>query len=223
MRPTHSTPPKKLPFREPFSFRLCYTKKMLILELKNKNIDEITKTALTFIRKGKVVICPTDTVYIPAADATNKKAVKKVFLIKKRSFRKPIPVFVKSVAMAKKIAEINKKQEEFLKKVWPGKVTVVLKRKKSKIKLYGVDKKTIALRIPNLKLINHLLKKLNRPLVGTSANISGQKPSGNLKAVLRQFKNKKHQPDLVIDGGNLAGKPSRVFDLTVFPPKILRL
>jgi len=195
---------------------------MRILKLNSKNLKEIVQIVIKSIKRGKVIICPTDTVYIPAADATNKKAVGKVFLIKKRSLKKPIPIFVKDIKAAKKLAYINKKQEQFLKKVWPGRVTVVLKRKKSKIRLYGVDKKTIALRIPNFKLINLLLKKLDMPLVGTSANISNQLPSGNLRAVLQQFKNKKYQPDLVIDGGILSGKPSTVFDLTELPPKILR-
>jgi L-threonylcarbamoyladenylate synthase len=195
---------------------------MQILKLNRKNFKEIVKIVTQSIKGGKVIICPTDTVYIPAADATNKKAVKKVFLIKKRSVKKPIPVFIKDIKAARRLAYINKKQEQFLKKVWPGRVTAVLKRKKSKIKLYGVDKKTIALRIPNFKLIGLLLKKLDIPLVGTSANISNQLPSGNLRAVLQQFKNKKYQPDLVIDGGILPGKPSTVFDLIELPPKILR-
>ncbi len=188
-----------------------------------KNSKRMVDEIVNALKRGEVIVCPTDTVYIPAADATNEKAVRKVFLIKKRSLRKPIPIFVKDLKMAKKFAKIDKSQDRFLRKAWPGKVTVVLKRKKSKIKLYGVDRKTIALRIPNFKLINLLLKKLNRPLVGTSANISSQPPSGNLKEVLQQFKNKKYQPDFVVDGGILSGKPSTVLDLTTLPPKILRL
>ncbi len=188
-----------------------------------KNSKRMVDEIVSALKRGEVIVCPTDTVYIPAADATNEKAVRKVFLIKKRSLRKPIPIFVKDLKMAKKFAKIDKSQDRFLRKAWPGKVTVVLKRKKSKIKLYGVDRKTIALRIPNFELINLLLKKLNRPLVGTSANISSQPPSGNLKEVLQQFKNKKYQPDFVVDGGILSGKPSTVLDLTTLPPKILRL
>ena len=190
--------------------------------------------AVTLLKQGKVIIFPTDTVYIPLADATNRKAVKKVFLIKQRSQRNPLPLFVKDIKAAKKLAKINKTQEKFLKTVWPGKITVVLKRprtrinsvrgkKKTKMRIYGIAKDTIALRIPNFKPINFLLTELGKPLVGTSANISGKPASGNLKEVLLQFKNKKHQPDLVIDAGNLPkNKPSTVLDLTVSPPKILR-
>ena len=196
---------------------------MQILKINQKNFKEIVKIVVKSIKEGKVVIFPTDTVYIPVADATNKKTVEKIFLIKKRSPKKPIPIFVKDIKMAKKIAKIDKKQEKFLKIVWPGRVTAVLRRKKSEIKLYGVAKDTIALRIPNFKLVNFLLKELDRPLVGTSANISGKPASGNLKEVLDQFKGQKHQPDLVINAGILPGKPSKVMDLTVSPPKILRL
>ena len=193
---------------------------MQTLKINQKNLKEI----IGVIRQGKVIVCPTDTVYGLIANATNKKAVEKIFKIKRRLLKNPIPIFVKDLKTAKKLAEINKKQEKILKSVWPGKVTVVLKRKKTKIKLYGVDKKTIALRIPNFKPVNFLLEKLNRPLVGTSANISGKLSSGDLKEVLRQFKDKKHQPDLVVDGGNLKpGRPSTVLDLTIWPPKILRL
>ena len=196
---------------------------MKVLKISKKNFQEVIQETIELIKKGKVIICPTDTVYIPIADATNKKAIKKVFQIKKRYQKNPLPIFVKNIKMAKKLARIDKVQEKFLKTVWPGKVTVVLKRKKKKIKLFGVNKKTIALRIPNFKLTNFLLEKLDRPLVGTSANISGQPSSGDIKEVLRQFQGKKHQPDFVIDAGSLPkSQPSIVLDLTTFPPKILR-
>jgi len=197
---------------------------MKILKISSQKLEKAKLISIAaLLKQGKVIIFPTDTVYIPLADATNRKAVKKVFLIKKRSQKNPLPLFVKDIKAAKKLAKINKIQEGFLETVWPGKITIVLKRKKTKINLFGVGRKTIALRIPNFKPVNFLLGILGKPLVGTSANISGKPASGNLKEVLSQFKNKKHQPDLVIDVGNLPKrKPSTVLDLTTFPPKILR-
>ena len=188
------------------------------------------------IKTGKVVVCPTDTVYGLIADATNRDAVQRTFRIKKRLKKNALPIFVKNLKMAKDLAEINKKQERILKKIWPGKVTVILK-KKSRIKIFGADKKTIGLRIPNYKLVNILLEKLNRPLIGTSANISGKPASTRIKEVLKQFKNpapkgrgslnkvewQKIKPDLVLDAGNLPKrKPSKVIDLTGKNVKILR-
>ena len=175
------------------------------------------------IKQGEVVVCPTDTVYGLIADATNEKAVKKLLKIKKRNTQKPIPIFVKDIKIAKKFALINKNQEKFLKKVWSGKVTVVLKRKGKLPRILFRNKKTIGLRIPDYKIINQLLLIINRPLTGTSANISGQPPSTKIKEVISQFKNQKFQPDLIIDAGNLPkSKPSIVLDLTTSPTKILR-
>ena len=196
---------------------------MKIFKLSSKNYQKIIKEAVESIKKGKVIVCPTDTVYGLIADATNQKAVEKIFKVKKRPKIKPIPLFIKDLKMAKMLAKIDKKQEKFLKLVWPGKVTAVLERKKIKIKLYSLDQKTIALRIPKYKLINELLKKLNCLLTGTSANISKKPPSTKIKEILKQFKGQKFQPDLIINVGNLkSSKPSTVIDLTSSKAKILR-
>ena len=193
-----------------------------VLKFFPKNFKKAIKTTVKFIKEGKVLVCPTDTVYGLVADATNKKAVGKIFRIKKRQFNKPIPIFVKDIGAAKKLAQINKKQEKFLKEAWPGKITAVLKRKKEQ-KIYGIDKKKIGLRVPKYKFINALLKKINRPLTGTSANISGKLASTKIKEVLKQFENEIYQPDIILDAGNLPkNRPSTVIDLTAEKPKVLR-
>ncbi|MFH1462653.1 MAG: L-threonylcarbamoyladenylate synthase [bacterium] len=185
------------------------------------------REAVKLIKEGKVLVCPTDTVYGLVADAANKKAVEKIFKIKKRKKEKPIPIFIRNLKQAKTLAQISKDQEKFLKKAWPGKVTAVLTRRQDTgsrgKKIYGIDKRTIALRIPKYKLINQLLEKVNCPLTGTSANISGKPASTKIKEVASQFKNQKFQPDLIINEGNLKpSKPSKVIDLTSSKPKILR-
>jgi len=196
---------------------------MIILKVNQGNLEKIIEKAGRLIKKGKIIICPTDTVYGILSDAQNKQAVEKVFEIKKRSFKKPIPLFVKDIKMARRLAKIDKTQEKFLEEVWPGKVTAILERKRLRIKLYGVDKKTIGLRIPKYKLVNALLGKLNRPFAGTSANISGEKASTKIEKILKQFAGRKNQPDLILDAGCLSeNKPSTVVDLTTQPFKILR-
>lgn len=200
---------------------------MRVLKISSRKLKKITETTIKTIKNGKVLIFPTDTVYGLIAKAQNEQAVKKIFKIKGRKSQKTLSVFVRDIKMAKELVFINKKQEKFLKKVWPGKITAVLKVKPAAEKLFKVgivsSEKKIGIRIPNYKLVGLLLKKLNFPLTGTSANISGKSASGNIKKVLNQFKNKKYQPDLIIDAGNLPkSKPSKVLDLTVWPPKILR-
>ena len=173
-----------------------------------------TEKAIEAIRAGKILVCPTDTAYGLVCDATNKKALKRLYKIKKRPPNKPIPIFVNNIKNAKKLAKIRSQQEKYLKGVWPGKVTVVLKRKGGG---------TIGLRIPKYHFLLNLLRRLHCPLTGTSANISGKPVSINIREVIKQFKGKKHQPDLFIDAGNLPkNKPSKVVDLIIWPPKTLR-
>jgi len=196
---------------------------MEILKINHKKLErEKLILIANLLKKGKIIVLPTDTIYGLVCDATNKKAVEKIFKIKKRPKNKSLPIFIKDINTVKKFAYVNKKQEKFLKDSWPGKTTLVLKRKGAKTKIYGVGKKTIAFRIPDLKLIKVLLKKINNPLAETSVNISGYSPAVNIREILDQFKNKKYQPDLIIDSGDLVNKPSTVIDLTVSPLTTLR-
>lgn len=184
---------------------------MKILKIKKQNLSGIVKEAAEAIKGGQIVVCPTDTVYGLICDATNKKAVRKIYKIKQRPKNKLLPVFVKDLEMAKKIIRINPGQEKLLKKVWPGSVTVVIQKEQS------------ALRVPKYRLITDIIKKLNRPLSETSANISGEPPTAKIAEVLQYFKRHKHKPDLVLDAGDLkTSKPSRVVDLTGSKPKVLR-
>lgn len=166
--------------------------------------------AIFEIKNGGVIICPTDTVYGFLADASNKKAVEKIYKIKKRPKSKPLPVFVKDLKMAKEFAEISKDQEKTLKGHWPGKYTFILQRK-AEVKIYGVDKNTIAIRIPKYKFLNNLLKKINKPLVQTSVNISGSESMIDSREIEKVFGKK---DILFIDGGKISkSKPSQVIDL----------
>ena len=205
---------------------------MEIIKADKKNIDKI----ITALGNGAVLVCPTDTVYGFLADATNKKSVDKIYNIKERPMSKPLPIFIKDLKMAKELAHISPSKEKILDKKWPGGFTFVFKRKKG-IKLYGVDKDTIALRIPNYKFLNDLIEKIDKPLVQTSVNISGEPSLTDIKEIIKQFIIQKNQPDLIIDAGDLSrrqrrrgsskkseqkNKPSKIIDLSSGGERVLR-
>jgi L-threonylcarbamoyladenylate synthase len=186
--------------------------------------------AVEIINKGGVVICPTDTVYGFLVLAENKKAVYKIFKIKKRPKSKTLPIFVCDLNMAKKLAEISKEQEKIIKKYWPGKYTFVLKHKKRAnlgnmpklCKLVVAEDGTVALRILKYKFLNDLLKKINKPLAQTSVNISLELPISKTRDIIRKF-GKNLNIDLIIDAGDLKrAKPSKIIDLTSKAKKIIR-
>lgn len=182
---------------------------MKVIKQSQKALNE----AADVLKKGGVVICPTDTVYGFLADASNKKAVEKIYKIKKRAKSKPLPVFIKNIKMAKQLAEINARQEKILKKYWPGKYTFVFNKKN--------NRGTIALRMSKYKFLNDLLKKINKPLAQTSVNISGKEPLSKPENIIKQFQNSKEL--LFINAGDLPKrKPSQIIDLTKETLTILR-
>jgi len=169
-----------------------------------------------------MVVFPTDTVYGLLADAQSKEAVKRGFQVKGREKGKPLPVFVKDIAMAKRFAHVSKEQEKFLKNVWPGKVTVILKSRKKLPKVLELHGR-VALRIPNYELLSLLLEKIKRPLTGTSANVSGKPSCFSAAEVIAQFQKRKYQPDIVLNGGKLPkAKSSRIVDITREETKVIR-
>jgi len=191
---------------------------MEILKIDSQSI----KKAVSVIKRGGVIVFPSDTVYGLLCDATNKKAVKELFRIKKRAKENPIGVYVRSIKMAKELAKIDRQEEGILKKFWPGPLTVVLC---SKIDLFGISEKqkTIGLRIPDSHLISRVFKEVSCPLAQTSANMSGEPATTKINEVLRYFERAAAKPDLVLDGGDLKeAEPSTVIDLTSLKFKILR-
>ena len=138
----------------------------------SKNSIQLASRSLL---NGSIIILPTDTVYGLAALAENKKAVEKIFKIKKRPKSLPLIIFVKSVKDAAKIAKFSPLDIVLAKELWPGPLTLILEKKKNKI--YNGDKRLskIGIRIPKNKTVLSLLKKVRKPLATTSANLHTEK------------------------------------------------
>lgn len=173
------------------------------------NIQE----AIDVMARGGAVIYPTDTVFGLGVNALDQNAVKRLYLIKNRPLNRPVPIIVADIKMAKELAYINNRTEKILEAVWPGAVTVILRKK---------GNGTIGLRIPNHPVPIQLAQKF--PITGTSANLSGEEPGKNIFQIQRQFQNHYPQPDLILDlNGETKNQPSTVLDLTTQKPKVLRV
>ncbi len=182
--------------------------KVNLNKTRRREIDLI----VDYFQKGKVVVYPTDTVYGLGCRVMEKQAVKRIFEIKQRPKSKPFLVLVNSLSMLKKYSYLSVAQEKYLKKIWPGPITVVLKsRGNLPAGVIGKDG-GLAARLPKNNFLITILKRLGEPIVSTSLNISGQKNLTNLSGINNYFGADK--PDLVVDAGILPeNKPSRVIDI----------
>lgn len=188
----------------------------------SKDFLSLVKEAAETIARGGIVILPTDTVYGIVGDARNVKAVRAVFAMKGRPVEKAFPVFLRDIDTARKFAYISDAKAEFLTRVWPGAVTVVLEHKEKLPAILTGRKNTLGIRIPESPFLRALLEKLDFPLLQTSANISGKPPAKNIEEIKTYFEKGRIKPDLMIDGGKIDGRPSTVIDFTGKKPILLR-
>ncbi len=189
--------------------------------MKTLVLEQTVKGAPDIIRRGGIVAVPTETIYGLAADALNESAVKRVFAVKGRAPTKPISIFVTDMEMAARFCStIPDIAYRLADAFWPGPLTIVLERKKSLSDTLTAGGNTIGIRCPDNALTLALLRDVDTPLTGTSANISGMPGAVAFEDVIRYFDG---EIDCAIDGGIcIGGTPSTILDLTLDPPKILR-
>ncbi|AAC06854.1 L-threonylcarbamoyladenylate synthase [Aquifex aeolicus] len=171
-----------------------------------KASKEALKEAVEILKKGGIIVAPTDTLYGILADATNEEAVKRLYKIRRPS-GKPFLVLLPDESWLEKLCLDVKEEHKKLLKV-EG-LTLVFR--KTCDKLDYVSKGTLAVRLPQKGFIRDLLSELKKPVVAPSVNPEGKKPAESVEEAYNYFGNK---VDLYIDAGVIKGEPSTILDLT---------
>ncbi len=164
--------------------------------------DECAERVIEILREGGIAVFPTDTVYGIGAYLENRKAVGRIYKIKKRPLSKPIAVLVSNMKMAEEIGKVNNTARRLAKAFWPGALTIVVE---------GREGKKVAVRMPAHRFA---LKISVKPLATSSANLSGAPAPAKFEDALIEG------ADIYVDGGSLPGKPSTIYDATT--NKIIR-
>jgi len=133
--------------------------------------------AIRIIKQGGIVIFPTDTSFGIGCNLENENAIKRLFEIRKRPEEKAMPVLFDSRKRVKEyLRPFDSRVEELMEKYWPGALTIVLKCKVNKVpSLVRGGGKTLGVRIPDHELTLDLIRGADVPIVGSSANFSGEK------------------------------------------------
>jgi L-threonylcarbamoyladenylate synthase len=178
--------------------------------------------AARLIRDGELVAFPTETVYGLGADATNERAVAKIFEAKGRPQFNPLISHVLDANEARRFVRWNETADKLAVHFWPGPLTLVLPRgENSPIALLataGLD--TVAVRAPAHPMALALIRAAERPIAGPSANRSGAVSPTRAEHVAQSLGDR---VKLILDGGPCAvGLESTVLDLTTPAPTLLR-
>ena len=173
------------------------------------------------ILAGKVVGFPTDTFYGLAADPFNLAAVSEVFRIKRRTPEPPLPLLVASLDQAADLAlDPPRLFFTLAEKFWPGPLTLIVPASRLVPFKVTANSGKVGLRWPRAPLAVAMIAAADRPLTGTSANISDQPACSTASQVEAQLG---RTLPLIVDGGPTEGKlPSTLVDLTASGGRILR-
>ena len=183
---------------------------------------------IEIVRRGGLIIFPTETIYGLGCDATNEDAVRRVFELKAREAGKPPPLLVSGEAqLGSLVAEVPPFASELMQRFWPGALTIVLRVKPHVSSLLTATNSagdaTIAVRHSAHATAQQLCERLGAPLVATSANLSGASGRAACPQTLDEVALVlRRRADAEIDGGAVGGLPSTIVDCSGATPKVLR-
>lgn len=175
--------------------------------------------AVDALRRGELVVLPTDTVYGIAADAFTPSAVGALLEAKGRTREMPVPVLLGSWRTLDGIAdEVTDRMRELVETFWPGGLTLVIRHAPTLSWDLGETRGTVAVRMP-LHPVTLAVLEQTGPLAVSSANRSGLPPAPDAAEAARQLGT---AVAVYLDGGSSGTGPSTILDLTGERPRLLR-
>ncbi|MFA6524801.1 MAG: L-threonylcarbamoyladenylate synthase [Patescibacteria group bacterium] len=177
---------------------------MEIISVKNNQLSKQTvNKIITHLKSGGVIVYPTETAYAVGGDALNREVIKKIYAIKKRSVKLPLPVIIGDLKQAKQFVTFDFASLKLAKKFWPGALTLVLEKKKNIPSMLTAGKSGLAVRVSGNKVARTIAKELGRPIISTSANRSKEKECYSVSAIKKQIRGIDKKIALVLDAGKL--------------------
>lgn len=187
----------------------------------NFSEQQIIAKAAESLTNGGVIAYPTETFYGLGVDASNEKAIEKIFAVKGRDFKNPISLIISRpddvYPLVKNVPEPAKK---LMAAFWPGALTIVFSASDNVSGLLTAGSGKIGLRVSSHPVALQIAQTIKKPLTATSANLSGAPECSDASEVIEQIGDK---IDAVLDFGKTpGGKASTIIDVTCNPPVILR-
>lgn len=183
------------------------------------------EAAVQVLKRGGVVMHPTETCYGLAADIFNEKALARLYKLKKMEKLKPVSVMVNSSQMASEYGDLRQGslQARIAAKYWPGPLTVVVPRKESLPMFLNEGMESVGLRCPACSPCLDLITAFGGPLTTTSANLTQWPEVYEVETYLNQLMDEPMRPDLILDAGLLPkNRPSTIVQFEGAELKLIR-
>lgn len=171
--------------------------------IKEKELDTNTIVEIsTAIKRGKIVVFKTDTVYGMGTNAFDEKACKKIYEIKGREMNKPLGVLISDISMLKEIVDfISPAEQKLIDAFWPGPLTIKFKKKENVLPdVVSAGDEYVRVRLLKNGLAYNLVKTAGVPIVAPSANLAGNPTGTQMQNIINELGGK---VDYILDSGNV--------------------
>ncbi|MBP7459757.1 MAG: L-threonylcarbamoyladenylate synthase [Candidatus Delongbacteria bacterium] len=187
-----------------------------------ETINPDLAASAAILRHGGILLAPSETCFIFAADATNPIPIQRIFQIKKRPGI-PSGILVRDIEMAARYAVIEPWQIEFIRHFWPGPLSCVFPRRNNLPDILTAQNSGVAMRQSPYPFWISMFDLIDFPITATSANQHGKPELYDLNLLSTQFSRNQLADVTIIDSLPLpAQAPSTVLDMQCFPPRIIR-
>lgn len=184
------------------------------------NDNNIYRNTSEVLKKGGVIIYPTETLYGIGSYATDTNAINEIFKVKERARGKPFILLVRDLAMLEKYFIVPQIVMNNADNFIQDPVTIIFDQKGELPGEISAGTDKIGVRISTNPFVKELFTYIDTPIVSTSANMSGEENTYSSEQIIKLFDNK---VDLIIDSGNLPlSNGSSIIDITSTPPRLLR-
>lgn len=176
------------------------------------------KRAIDALEAGEVIAYPTDTVYGLGCDLMNKKAIDRLYQIKRMPTSHNLAFICPDLSEIARFAIVENQVYRVLKRYLPGPYCFILEATREVPKMVHMKRKTVGIRVPNNPVILDIVRGLGRPIISTTAQLPDEEPFIDPTDIDRAFKGLA----MVVDAGAGGMVPTTVIDLTTSPPTIVR-
>ena len=179
----------------------------------------LIRKVVDILKKGGIVVYPTDTYYGIGCDLMNPKAIEKIYQIKRRDKSKPFSFICSDLTNISRYAKVSNYAYRTMKRLLPGPYTFILEGSRLVPKIMLTKRKTAGIRVPDNAICLALVRELGNPIITTSATTPEGESFRDASLIRDQFG---RQVDAVIDGSGVSGEPSSIISLIEDTPQIIR-
>jgi tRNA threonylcarbamoyl adenosine modification protein (Sua5/YciO/YrdC/YwlC family) len=192
----------------------------MLLSINNENPQmRLIRKAIEVLQDGGIIVYPTDTVYGIGCDLFNKRAIEKIYEIKKRSMKQPFSFVCSDLSDISQYAVVSNHTYKIMRHFLPGPYTFILAASRLVPKILLAKRKTVGIRVPDNKICLAIVSEFGHPIISTSVKSERNEIMTDPFDMHEELKNK---VDLVIDGGILGSELSSVINLVDDIPEVVR-